>query len=171
MYIPNKPKKYGIKLFTTIDAKSFYANMEIYASQQPSGPYKVDNSCAAVITRMYEPLYGTEINITMDRWFVNCSLVLQLTREHRLTVVSTTQSQRKGLPPIMTNVKHRPVSFSIFGFGAHMMVISHVLKKYKNVLLVSSFHHSDTVAETSKSPEMILFYSDTKCLVDIVDKM
>lgn len=36
IYIPNKPNKYGIKVFSTVDAKTFYtSHLEIYAGSQP----------------------------------------------------------------------------------------------------------------------------------------
>ena len=38
-YIPNKPAKYGIKIFALTDAKTYYSyNLEIYCGTQPEGP-------------------------------------------------------------------------------------------------------------------------------------
>ncbi|KAK9704463.1 Transposase IS4 [Popillia japonica] len=36
-YIPNKPAKYGIKIFAVVDARTFYVlNQEIYVGKQPA---------------------------------------------------------------------------------------------------------------------------------------
>lgn len=38
-YIPSKPNKYGIKIFSLVDAKMHYTkNLEVYVGQQPDGP-------------------------------------------------------------------------------------------------------------------------------------
>ncbi|UYV74574.1 hypothetical protein LAZ67_12000179, partial [Cordylochernes scorpioides] len=40
-YMPNKPAKYGLKIYTISDARTFYTfNFEIYCGKQPDGPYK-----------------------------------------------------------------------------------------------------------------------------------
>jgi len=52
MSIPNRPAKYGIKMYALVDAISYYAsNLEIYAGVQPDGPFKLDNSAASVMKR------------------------------------------------------------------------------------------------------------------------
>lgn len=40
-----------------------------------------------------------------------------------------------------------------------------------NAILMSSMHFDDTVDPDSGKPEIISFYSDTKCALDIVNKM
>lgn len=88
MYMPNKPKKYGIKVFATVDTRTFYTNhMEIYAGQQPPGPCKLDNSILAVTLRMCQPLSSLGRNVTMDRWSTFCTVAEQLITDHRLTVL------------------------------------------------------------------------------------
>lgn len=40
-YIPNKPNKYGIKIQTLVDSKTFYTcNMEVYVGTQSDGQFK-----------------------------------------------------------------------------------------------------------------------------------
>lgn len=37
-YMPNKPNKYGIKIFAMVDARMFYVqNLEVYVGKQPPG--------------------------------------------------------------------------------------------------------------------------------------
>ncbi|XP_072394984.1 uncharacterized protein [Diabrotica undecimpunctata] len=132
MYIPNEPKKYDIKVFATTDPRTFYtSHMEIYAGQQPDGPYKVDNSTEAVTLRMCQHLSGSGRNITMDRWFTSYSVVQKLLADHtvRLTVVGSIKSNKRELPTIILHIKGRPVNSFIFGFGERLMLVSFVPKK------------------------------------------
>lgn len=65
MYIPNKPAKYGIKIFALVDSIHFYtSNLEIYAGKQPDGPFSVDESAACVVKRLVQHIRNTGRNIT-----------------------------------------------------------------------------------------------------------
>lgn len=67
MYMPKKPAKYGIKMFSIVDAKLFYsANMEVYVGQQPEGPFVIDNKPEAVVKRLYQAIYKSSRNVTTD---------------------------------------------------------------------------------------------------------
>ncbi|XP_046393761.1 uncharacterized protein LOC124161483 [Ischnura elegans] len=49
-YLPNKPARYGIKIFALVDSNVFYTyNLDVYAGSQPEGPYKVDNTPKEVV--------------------------------------------------------------------------------------------------------------------------
>lgn len=74
-YMPSKPAKYGIKLFSLVDAVTFYTkNLEVYVGKQPEGPYFQDTSTIALVKRMIEPISGTGRNVTMDNWFTSIPL-------------------------------------------------------------------------------------------------
>lgn len=48
-YMPNKPAKYGIKIFALCDSVNCYtSNLKVYVGTQPAGPYSVDNSAASI---------------------------------------------------------------------------------------------------------------------------
>ncbi|XP_071056431.1 piggyBac transposable element-derived protein 4-like [Onthophagus taurus] len=97
MYIPNKPNKYGLKVFSMVDSRTFYtSHLEIYAGTQLEGPFKIDNSTAAVTERMCMHLSGSGRNVTMDRWFTGYKIASLLLREHRLTVVATIRANRRS---------------------------------------------------------------------------
>ncbi|KAJ8962229.1 hypothetical protein NQ318_018201 [Aromia moschata] len=66
-YIPNKPNRYGIKIFAVSDAKMFYTSqMEVYVGQQPNGPYKIDTKAKAVVQRLCQHIFKTNRNITTN---------------------------------------------------------------------------------------------------------
>ena len=55
VYIPSKPAKYGLKIFTMCDTRMWYTQlMEIYLGNQREGPYKVPNSPTEVVKRQFD---------------------------------------------------------------------------------------------------------------------
>ncbi|UYV75481.1 hypothetical protein LAZ67_13000377 [Cordylochernes scorpioides] len=74
-YMPNKPAKYGLKIYTISDARTFYTfNFEIYCGKQPDGPYKKSNSPDDIVKRLITPISGTSRNITTDNWYTSYKL-------------------------------------------------------------------------------------------------
>lgn len=174
-YIPSKPNKYGLKIFALVDAKTKYTvNLEPYVGLQPEGPYRVKNDPANVVLRLIEPISGTGRNITCDNWFTSFDLIKNLLENHRITYVGTVRKNKRELPPEFVNTKPRPVNSSMFGFQENITIVSYVPKKYKNVILASSMHHSSDIDESTAEkckPEIITFYNATKGGVDTVDEL
>lgn len=174
-FMPRKPAKYGIKMFAVSDAKMFYTqNLEVYCGKQPDGPFQLETTATAIVKRMTTPIHGSGRNVTMDNWFSSVPVVNELVTQHNLTVVATMKKNKRELPPETVNTRTRPVNSSLFAFQDNCMIVSYVPKKYKNVLLISSMHDSDSIDEESgdqMKPEIISFYNSTKGGVDVVDGM
>nr|XP_022901965.1 piggyBac transposable element-derived protein 4-like [Onthophagus taurus] len=171
-YIPSKPNKYGIKIYALVDAKCYFTcNLEVYVGKQPNGPYAVNNSASAVVQRLCEPIKESGRNVTTDNWFTSLEL-LEALNQNKLTLLATIRKNRKGLPKEFTQPpKSRPVMSRLFGFRENATLVSYKPKKNKNVLLISSGHHDDSIAEKSHKPNMILDYNNTKGGVDTVHKL
>ena len=83
-YIPNKPANYGIKIQAMADARTYYTcKMEVYAGKQPDGPFKVDNSSSAVVTRLISEISGSGRNVIFDNWYTSYPLVVSLLHYHK----------------------------------------------------------------------------------------
>lgn len=170
MFMPKKPSKYGIKVFSLVDARTYYTSkLEIYAGVQPEGPFQVDNSTKAVSLRMFEHISNSGRNITMDRWFNSFALTEEAFTQHRLTIVGTLNSRAKGIPQEFREKNKRPIPSTVFGFGTYMTLASHVPKKNKNILIISSFHREGVIDESTGDAQkpIITFYNTTKCGVDV----
>lgn len=170
-YIPSKPRKYGIKVFSLVDAKLFYTyNMEIYAGKQQQD---LSNKPVDVVKRLATPIYGSGRNITMDNWFTDFNLLKDL-GEQKLSLVGTLKKNKIQIPSDFTTIRDRPVSSTLFGFRKEGMVLSYIPKKGKNVILLSSLHDDDGIDPESgeaKKSSVITFYNSTKAGVDAVDQM
>ncbi|XP_053964402.1 piggyBac transposable element-derived protein 4-like [Anastrepha ludens] len=174
-YMPNKPNKYGLKIYALVDAKSFYViNLEIYPGKQPTGPYALSNKAYDVVDRLVAPISKTNRNVTFDNWFTSYPLMLHLLKEHRLTSTGTVRKNKPDIPSQMLQTRNREIPSTVFGFQKDISLLSHVPKKNKVVLLMSTLHHDDSVvADTNgtQKPEMIIFYNQTKGGVDVVDEL
>ena len=62
----------------------------------------------------------------------------------------------------------------MFGFNNNKVLVSYIPRERKNVILVSSLHDDDAIDPQSgeqMKPEIITFYNQTKCGVDVADQM
>ncbi|XP_066246784.1 piggyBac transposable element-derived protein 4-like [Euwallacea similis] len=151
-YIPSKPSKYCIKMFSLCDAKLFYITfMEAYCGLQPEGSYKTNNSSEKIVLRPAESIYGSGRNITADNWFTSLKLVKAL-EEKKLLYVGTVRKNRRELPPNLIIPKNRP--------------------RY-SIVLLSSLHVSceEVADDTMKKAEIIDFYNSTNSGVNVADKL
>lgn len=174
-YIPSKPAKYGIKIQTLCDARSWYVlSMEIYAGKQPAGLYELSNAAKDVVHRLTEPIENTGRNITLDNWFTSIPLAEELLQK-KLTLVGTLRKNKPQLPRELIDIKKRILYSTIFAYNNQITALSYVPKKGKNVVLISTKHSNsndiDSTTGDAKKPEIISFYNTTKGGVDTVDKM
>lgn len=174
-FIPNKPAKYGIKIFALVDARTFYvSNQEIYAGQQPPGPFQKSNKPEDIVMRLCEPIRKSGRNVTFDNWFASYNLSIRLLNDFKLTSVCTLRKNKKEIPTQLLQTKNRPEKSTIFAFQENVTMVSYVPKKNKNVLLLSTLHHTDTIDESTgdqRKPEIITFYNLTKGGVDVADEL
>jgi hypothetical protein len=134
-YIPLKPNKHGIKIYTSVDSKILcMSNLEKYAEKQPYGPNQVSNKAADVIKSLVEPINGTGCNITVNKfWDINLDFEF---RKKKPSAVGTIKRSKPQLPVEYVAVKNQPQKPSLFGFRKEMTIVSSVPKKHKNVILI-----------------------------------
>jgi len=98
-YMPNKPAKYGVKIFALCDAKTFYcSNLEIYCGKQPPGPYDVRNTPTDIVMRLVSPIENSNKNVTTDNWYTNIPLLHYLP-EKKTTLLGTMKKNKREIPP------------------------------------------------------------------------
>ena len=109
------------------DARTYYTcKMEVYAGKQPDGPFKVDNSSFAVVTRLISEISGSGRNVAFDNWYTSYPLVVILLHDHKLSAVGTLRKNKREIPDEFLSVKNRAVCDSMFGFGDNVTLVSYV---------------------------------------------
>nr|CAI5841809.1 unnamed protein product [Callosobruchus analis] len=64
----------------------------------------------------------------------------------------------------------RPIDSSLFGFAVQTTIVSYVPRRGKYLVLLSTMHHNAFVDDSTKKQEIILYYNETKALVDALDE-
>ncbi|XP_028254563.1 piggyBac transposable element-derived protein 4-like [Parambassis ranga] len=177
-YMPNKPAKYGLKLWVACDAASSYAwRMQAYTGKE--SPLASDGRTTAkpevkLASRVVLDLTrGLKHRlVTCDNFFTSYELAHRL-RCNGVDLLGTIRSNRLELPHELTSARGRKVFSSKFAFTELATLISYVPKRNKTVVLLSTRHSTPEInADCNKmKPQAILDYNRTKGGVDNLDKL
>ena len=170
-YIPNKPAKYGLKIFDIVDSRTFYSlKLEIYCGTQPPGPYEAPNSSVAIVDRLITTYKGSSRNLTTDNWYTSLPLAQSLLASN-ITLVGTLKKNKKEIPVAFLPHKSREVGTTIFGFQKDATLVSYTTKRNKCVILLSTAHDDSKIDSSTLKPEIIMDYNKFKGGVDTVDQL
>lgn len=174
MYMPKKPKKYGIKIMCLADAKTSYlCNAYIYTGKGSDGIGLTESEKNLSIPtqsaiRLCKTIEGTNRNVTADNWFSSIECMDEL-HKRKLTYVGTLKKDKRCIPLEFLPNNSRPTISTLYGFRNDATLLSFVPKKNRAVCLLSSMHHTIDTNEEKQKPEIICFYNGTKAGVDLID--
>ncbi|KAK2873700.1 hypothetical protein Q8A73_024415, partial [Channa argus] len=133
-YMPNKPSKYGIKIWAACDAKSSYA----WNMQQNQGIH--------VVMEMSEGLQGHNITYELQK--------------RKLTMLGTISRNKPKCPSEIVKMQGRYLYSSIFVFTEKATVVSYCPKRNKNVLklqMILDYNSTKGGHKTACWPFVILY--------------
>ncbi|XP_030266920.1 piggyBac transposable element-derived protein 4-like [Sparus aurata] len=174
-YMPNKPARYGIKIWVACDSKSSYAwKMQVYTGKPTAGGSE-KNQGMRVVLDVTEGLTGGHKTVTCDNFFTSYELGQRLL-ERDVAMVGTVRRNKPELPLALLASKNRQVLSSKFAFTSTTTLVSYMAKKNKNVMLMSTLHTEapdDDAAGRRKDgkPAIVLDYNSNKGGVDNLDKV
>ena len=170
MYIPSKPSKYGMKIWTLADSKSFYIfNYDVYLGKRGTSPEVAQGK--RVVEELMQPLFGSGRNVTVDNFFTSVPLAQSLL-QNTLTLTGTIRSNKREIPPEFKANSQRQQHSCVFGFTRRMMMCSYVPKRHKSVILLSTQHRRPEISDRDdRKPLVILDYNSCKGAVDTIDQM
>ncbi|XP_072375674.1 uncharacterized protein [Diabrotica undecimpunctata] len=134
MYIPNKLDKYGLKLVTICDAKTYY----MCSAEPYIGKEERKSQCSIPTQYLLElttNIHGTNRNCTMDNWFTSYEAAEKL-QEKNLTLVGTIKKNKPDIPKQLVETNGKYIDSSLFVFDENSTLVSYVSKKNKTVILL-----------------------------------
>jgi hypothetical protein len=170
VYMPQKPDKYGIKIWALVCAKTkYFFNAEVYLGKVGNLPEK--GQASRVVLQLTEPISNSGRNVTTDQFFTSVTLAQEL-KKRRLSLVGTLNKRKPDIPSEFVSTAAKIPLSSMFGFSEGMMLISYISKKGKVVTLLSTMHNAPDISdEDHKKPVAILNYNMCKGGVDSVDQL
>ena len=192
MYIKSKPDKYGIKIITMNDAKTFYLVILLYilllnfCSQilefliylqihgipylGKTGHERQKSSGEFFFKQVTEAIHGSGRSIVCDNWFTTIPLMKEVFKDpYNMNITGTIRKNKPDIPNEMKISSKQP-PFTQFCHHDEITLASFTPKQNKIVLVVSN-KVSDTKVGPTNKPEVILYYNKHKGGTDVFDKL
>ena len=165
-YKPNKPDKFGIKFWMTVDAETKYLfNSFPYLGKDENRDTSVSLP-KYVVTKQMQPIFKRGHNVTCDDLFTRLDIALHLANQ-KCNMVGTVRQNRRELPEAAKKKAAAARNFPV-------CIYSNSVKKQKSVVIMSALHPDVEIPSDNnpnKKPETVLFYNKTKAGVDVVDQL
>lgn len=171
VYMPREPGKYGMKLCTLCDAKTYYCcNFDVYLGRRGNTIQKAEEE--HVVKKLTSFWDQSERVVTTNNCFTDITLAEDLLRDH-IFLVGTMRRNRKHLPRSIISAQLRERFTSEFLSTNELTLVSYIPKPRKCVIALSSLHRRYDICglEDNYRPEIISYYNSTKDSVSTLDKL
>ena len=168
-HIPNKPSKYGIKVYVLADSQSFYfVSSKIYAGAGTHIPGLLVPTQA--VLDLINPISGTNRNITTDNYYTSISLANKL-KSNQLTLVGTMKKNKRCIPSSFLTKADAGTFQYAFDYANNFTLLSIAPKKNKRVVFLSTMHAIRSHDTVTGKEEISVFYNHEKGGIDSHDQM
>lgn len=128
MYNPAKPDKYGMKIVSLCDARTFFFCGGIPYIGKGTITHQGLLLPTQYVLQLTEPLRLTNRNVTCDNWFSSIELCEELCKR-KITMVGTLRKNKREIPPSLIATKGVPLGTSRFLYQPDKMLVSYHQKK------------------------------------------
>ncbi|XP_046400221.1 piggyBac transposable element-derived protein 4-like [Ischnura elegans] len=164
-YMPQKPSRYGIKLYMLSESDSGYIwNFDVFCGQ--------DNVVKDVVTRLLGNLAGKGHTLYTDRYYTSPLLAMEL-EGLQTGLVGTTQKNRRGMPSALRNPQLSRGE-QVYRRKGNVLVLC--WKDKRDVYIISTRHTSEMVTYSDRrgnqrtKPAAVVNYNKKKFGVDLSDQ-
>ena len=170
-YIPNKPSKYGIKVYVLADSESFYSvSSKIYVGAGTHTPRSELPVPTQAVLDLITIISGTNRNITTDNYYTSIPLANEL-KSRQLTLVGTMKKNKRCIPPSFLTKTDAGTCQYAFDHANNFTLLSIAPKKNKRVVFLSTMHATRSHDSVSGKEEINAFYNHEKGSVNSHDQM
>jgi hypothetical protein len=164
-YMSNKPDKFGIKFWILAEVETKYClNIIPYLGKDES---RVGSLGTHVVLRLVDPYLNKGYNVCVDNFFTSYQLA-NILIEKSTSLVGTVRANKRELPI----VPKMSLYDSIFYQSGQVNLTCYQAKRNKQISLFSTLHRGNACRQgDKKKPEVIHFYNQNKCGVDLLDSM
>ncbi|XP_043257548.1 piggyBac transposable element-derived protein 4-like [Colletes gigas] len=164
VYMPDKPGKYGIKLWTLCDAQTFYCcNFDVHLGRLRN--IAENDQGQLVVRRLTDFWNQSGRTVTTDNSFTDIGLAEDLL-QNKIFLVGTVRKDKRDLPKSMVHTYSRQRFSCDCLYTTNLTLVSYIPKPRKCIVLLSSscHHHEHSVSgpEDNYKPEIISYYNSTK---------
>jgi hypothetical protein len=179
-YMPAKPIKWGLKVWSLCDSSTGYmSRFQVYTGREQGAAPEVGLAHRVVLELIDGLEDGGGITIYMDNFYTSVPLLIEL-RAQRVNACGTVRANRKDLPKdlLPKNVALQKHEYKV----AQLNDLSYgIWKDTKPVLILSNFHIPYSVGEVSRTinarkqqveaPKSLADYQVNMKGVDLCDQM
>ena len=168
VYMPRKPDKYGLKLWTLCDTRTNYCwNATPYVGRQERhSPYMIPTQ---QVLEVLTPVRNANLegSVTVDNYFMSNELCTVLLENGMLTC-GTVKKNRPEIPRSMLTKANAGVTK--FLYLEDRTLVAYHPKEDKLVALISSVHREGRIDENGKS-NVVNYYNESKGGADTFNYM
>lgn len=165
VYMPDKPNKYGIKLYMLSEARTGYVyNVEVY--------HGLENTGVAIVKRLMSNLSNKGHTLYTDQFYTSIELAEEL-EAMKTGLVGTMRKNRKGIPPSVLESRLSEGD-QVFRRKNNILVVR--WRDKRDVIVLSTRHTSEMKTFTNRrnrtvtKPTAIIDYNKNKSGVDLSDQ-
>ena len=119
----------------------------VHTGRQPGEGVK-RNLESSIVHKLFPPLQHSGCKVTAGNFLTSEQLAESLL-DKNFTLVGILRLNKPDIPPNMKTSKSREQYSTEFGFKGNTTMVSHVQKKEKAVILLSTMHHDKAFVEGS----------------------
>ena len=166
-YIPNKPSKYGIKVYVLAHSKTFYlVSSKIYTGAGTHAPgLPVENQA---VLDLVPSVLGT----STDNYYTSVPLAMEL-KSRKLTLVGTMKKNKACIPSsFLVKADEGTVQYA-FDHANNFTLLSvatNKKKKNKRAVFLSTMHSEKKRDEDTGKDEIKVFYNQEKVVWTVMIK-